>query len=92
MHHRFFPLPPSRSPSPLPSSFRLQSMLSCSVAHPATGSGRSQYSMWWELISGFLILAWQLRAQHDNAVRANAERDRNALHLEIYKDTAAQVS
>jgi hypothetical protein len=42
------------------------------------------------VITGFLVLRWQLAVQHRNAMRANAEKDRNQLHLEIYRDIALQ--
>jgi hypothetical protein len=42
------------------------------------------------VIVGFLVLRWQLAIQHQNTVRVNAENKRNELHLEIYRDIAAQ--
>jgi hypothetical protein len=42
------------------------------------------------VVAGFLVLRWQLATQHRNATRANAEKDRNQLHLEIYRDVAEQ--
>src|SRR5881396_820749 len=42
------------------------------------------------VIVGFLVLRWQLATQHQNTLRVNAEKNRNELHLEIYRDIAAQ--
>ena len=42
------------------------------------------------VIIGVLVLRWQLAAQHRNTLRADAEKDRNQLHLEIYRDIALQ--
>jgi hypothetical protein len=42
------------------------------------------------VIAGFLVLRWQLAIQHQNAMHANAEKDRNQLYLEIYRDIAQQ--
>src|SRR5713226_4660318 len=42
------------------------------------------------VIIGFLVLRWQLATQHRNTLRVNAEKDRNQLHLEIYRDIAVQ--
>jgi len=40
------------------------------------------------IIFGFIILRWQLSAQHANTLKANAEKGRNDLNLEIYRDVA----
>src|SRR5437899_2541533 len=42
------------------------------------------------IIFGFFLLRMQLRAQHQHTVDANTKKDRDALHLEIYRDIAAQ--
>ena len=41
------------------------------------------------VLLGFIGLWWQLDVQHKNTLQANAEKDRNALKLEIYRDLAA---
>jgi hypothetical protein len=40
------------------------------------------------VLVGVIVLRWQLSVQHRNALRANAEKDRNELNLEIYRDVS----
>src|SRR5437667_340037 len=42
------------------------------------------------VVAGVIVLRWQLATQHTNTRLADAEKDRNQLHLEIYRDVAEQ--
>jgi len=42
-------------------------------------------------VTGFFVLGWQLSVQNANTLAANATKDRNALHLDIYREIATST-
>lgn len=43
------------------------------------------------LVVGFILLSWQLRRQHENAMRANSRQTQERLKLELYNKIAERI-